>query len=795
MQSFWYDLRHAARGLHRNPGFAIVAILTLALGIGANTAIYSVVYGLLVRALPFVNPDQLVIIGETDARIGDISVSYPDFLDWRKRTRSFSGMAAMQNEGFNLAGVDQPVRIQGLIVSPEFLRVLGVRPSRGRDLSGSAAEALVSYSFWQTKMGAAEDAVGRVVTLDGRAFAVVGVLPKSFTVGAPADVIASIGVFERDLTERGSHGDTLVMARMDPGVSRQQAAREMDQIAAQLAAEYPATNLHEGAKVTGLRESIVGDTRMAVLILFGAVSLILLIACANVANLLLVRGAARSREFAVRLALGAGRSRLIRQMLTESLLLAFAGMLPGLAFAWWGARGLVKLVPPGTLPMVEIGIEPAVLLFACLMAVVAAMVCGVVPALRASRGSVDAGLRQGGRAGTGHHPLSGWLAVAETALAVILAIGAGLMVKSMYLLYRVDPGFRPENTVTMELTLPEARYTDAQVQNFWKQAIAPLENIPGVTAAGAGSALPFGGNHSRTDIYIEGQPTPRPGEYAHPDIHAISAGYPKALGLPVIAGRVFEERDTANAPPVVLVNSMLAKRFWGSEANAIGKRLVPGHSPERDRWRTVVGVVSDTRQYGLANPSRLEVYYPYTQMVKRDFNLVVRHRGNAAAVIAAVRAQMLALDRDQPVFGISTMDQLVAASAPIRQMTMVILGLFSSLAIVLSAIGIYGVMAYAAARRTREIGIRMALGAQTSEVMAMMMGSGMKMAAFGAVAGLFAAAGAARLLQGLLYGTASTDPATYVSATALLFAVALIACYVPARRAMRVDPLTALREE
>jgi putative ABC transport system permease protein len=534
-----------------------------------------------------------------------------------------------------------------------------------------------------------------------------------------------------------------------------------------------------------------------VLVLFGAVSLILLIACANVANLLLVRGAARAREFAVRLALGAGRLRLVRQVLTESLLLSFSGMLPGLALAFWGVQALQRLVPPDTLPAMEIGIEPRVLLFACVMSVVAALVCGVVPALRASRGSLDAGLKQGGRAGTnGSHGLSGGLAVLEAALAVVLAIGAGLMVKSMYLLYRVDPGFHPENAITMELTLDPVRFPQpAQVQTFWKQAVARLQGIAGVTAAGAGSSLPFGGNHSRSDITIEGQPLPRPGEYPHPDMHVISPAYPKALGLALLAGRLFEDRDTADTDPVVLVNSMLARRFWGSDANAVGKRLLFGHSGPGKPWRVIAGVVGDTRQYGLASPSRLEVYSPFTQATSRDFNLIVRHRGNAAATIAAVRAQMLDLDPAQPLFGVATMEQLVSTSAPIRQMTMVILGLFSALATVLSAIGIYGVMAYAAARRTREIGIRMALGAQTGEVMGMMMGSGMKMAALGTVVGLLAAAGAARMLNSLLYGTAATDPATYAGATALLFAVALVACYVPARRAMRVDPLAALREE
>ena len=798
MWTFWNDLRHAFSGLRKNPGFAVVAILTLALGIGANTAIYSVVYGLLVRPLPYAEPDRLVVINQTEAVTGNISVTYPDFLDWQQRSRSFTGMAAMRSDGFNLAGIDQPERVRGMIVSPEFLTVLGVRPALGRDLSGQDPVVLVSNELWRSRLGGDESVIGRAITLDGRTVTVAGVLPRSFAAPSPVDIVAPFLAGDKDRMNRGAHDDMQVIARLAPGIPIQQGAREMDQIAASLAAEYPATNSKEGALVTGLRESIVGDSRMAVLVLFGAVCLILLIACANVANLLLVWGAARSREFAVRLALGAGRARLIRQMLTESLLLSVLGTLPGVALAWWGVRGLTTLIPPDTLPAIEIGIEPGVLLFGSGLALLAAMISGIVPAIRASRGTLDTGLKQGARSAgsTSHNRLSRGLAIAETALALVLAIGAGLMVKSMYLLYRVDPGFRTQDTVTMELTLDPQRYASPDsVQTFWKQAVARLRTIPGVSAAAAGTAIPLGGVHTRADVTIEGLPVPRPGEYPHPDIHIISEAYPAALGLPLLTGRSLEERDDAVAAPVVLVNALMARRYWGSEGNAVGKRILMGHPAPGNPLRTVVGVVGNTRLYGLAGPLRPEVYLPYTQRMARDLYFVVRHRGQNAGVIAAMRAQIATLDRAQPVFGIATMNQLVADSAPIRQMTMTILGLFSMLALLLSAIGIYGVMAYSAARRTREIGIRMALGAQAGQVMGMMMGSGLKLAAMGVGAGALAAALATRLLNSMLYATAAFDPATYAVVAITLFIVALGACYLPARRAMRVDPLTALRYE
>jgi putative ABC transport system permease protein len=806
MTTLIQDLKFAVRMLRKAPGFAVVAVLTLALGIGANTAIFSVVNAVLLRPLPFKNSSQIVVMSETNTRVGDVSVSYLDFLDWRQQSRTFTQMAAIHNKGFNLSGVAQPENIGGYAVSPNFLSLLGVQPILGRDLlpseekQGTNPVVLLSYQLWQSHLGGDPGVLGRSISLDGRSFTIVGVLPPSFHFLDRTEVIAPIGVFVGDMGERGDRGDMNVVGRLAPGVPLSQATVEMDTIAARLAEQYPKTNSGTGAHLVSIREAFAGDTRLAVLVLFGAVVFVLLIACVNVANLFLVRGAARAREIALRLAFGASRGRVIRQMLTESFLLAVLGGALGLALGAWGIAGLGYLIPPDSFQMMGVRMDFSVLLFAAAMIVLVAFAFGLIPALQATRPDIQETLKEGGRSSTssgGQHRLRGMLAVAEMALALVLLVGAGLMLKSFYRLTQVSPGFQPARVLTMEMNLRTAQYSKSPaILNFWQQILDRVRAIPGVDSAAVGTVVPLTGNHSRSDITIDGLPLPAPGDFPHPDFHTISPGFTGALGVPLLRGRIFSDADNENGPQVALINATMARRFWPND-DPIGRRFIWGH-PEKDgkdKWIAIVGVVADMKLYGLDNPARLEVYVPYRQNPDGDMDLVVRSAVDPASLTSAIRAAVASIDKDQPIFAIQTMQQLVDDSISTRRLTLVLLGVFSALALILAAIGIYGVMAYSVALRTQEIGIRMALGAQNQDVLRLVLGQGARIALFGVAIGLVAAAGLTRLLSTLLFSVTASDPLTFAGVAAVLVIVTLVACYIPARRALRVDPIIALRYE
>ena len=627
------DLRYGFRMLSKNLGFTAVAVLTLALGIGANTAIFSVVDAVLLRPLPYKDSAQLVVMREKTHRVGDVSVSYPDFLDWRQQSRTFAGMAAAQNVGFNLAGITQPENIGGYAVSSNFLSILGVRPIFGRDLlpaeeePGAAPVALLSYRLWQSHFGSDPQVMGREITLDGRSYAIVGVLPPTFRFLQDCDVLAPIGAFAKDLMERGSRGDTDVVGRLAPGATFAQSAAEMDTIAARLAQQYPLDDSGIGVSMTPIRDAFVGDTRQAILVLFTAVLFVLLIACVNVANLFLVRGAARAKEIALRLAFGARRGRVVRQMLTESFLFAALGGGLGVALGAWGLSGLGHLLPQDSFQSMGIRIDRTVFLFTAALIILVAVAFGLVPALQATRPDVQETLKEGGRSstpGAGQHRLRSALVITETALALVLLAGAGLMMRSLYRLLQVNPGFRPESVVQMEMDLRSAQYSkDPAVRNFWQQVLDRVRVLPGVEAAALGTNIPLTGRHSRGDITIEGQPLPGPDEFPHPDFHSISTDLLRALGLPLLRGRTFVDGDNENAPLVALVNSSLAQRFWPGQ-DPVGKRFLLGHPGPNNKWVTVAGVVGDTKLYGLENPSRLEIYLPFRQETSNDMNLVVR---------------------------------------------------------------------------------------------------------------------------------------------------------------------------
>jgi putative ABC transport system permease protein len=810
LEHFVEDVRFGLRMLRKNPGFTAVAMLTLALGIGANAAVFSVVYAVLLRPLPYKDPASLIVLNETTPMVGTVTVSYPNFLDWRDQSRTFSQMAAVRGVGFNLSGVTQPENISGDAVSPNFLSMMGVRPFLGRDFDSSEEKAgtppviLLSYSLWQSHFGADPNIAGRTIKLDDRAFTIVGVLPPNYRSLDKTDVMLPIGVWatdnSEDARERSARGDLVVIGRLTAGVDLAKARAEMEGIAARLAAEYPASNDRFGVLLQPIRDAFVSDIRPAILVLFGAVMFVLLIACANVANLFLVRGASRTKEVALRIAFGASRGRIVRQMLTESLVLACFGGVLGLALAMGGIRGMAQLIPTGMLSGSTVNLNGAVVLFVGSVVLLAAFIFGLAPALHSTKPNVQSELKEGGRtssAGASQNRLRGALAIAEMSLALILLIGAGLMMKSLYRLLAVDPGFRTERVLTMGLELHSQHYSqDPAVLNFWQQLLDRVSVLPGVQSAAVGTNIPLTDSHGRADVTIEGMAQPEPGNYPHPDIHTVSPKYAETLGISLLRGRSFTDDDNEKAPLAGMINAMVARRFFPNE-DPIGKRFLIGHpsATNSSKWYTIVGVVSDTKLYGLANPARLEVYLPFRQSPSNGMALVVKSNADPAALTTEIREAVQSIDKDQPIFAISTMEELRSNSVATRRMTLVLLGLFSGLALVLGAIGIYGVISYSVAQRTHEIGIRMALGAPRRDVFRLVVGQGLKLAGIGIAIGIVAAFGLARLMSSLLYGISATDFETFAGVSILLALVALLACYVPARRAMRVDPTVALRYE
>jgi len=801
------DLRYGWRTLRRSPGFAAAALVTLALGIGAGTAMFSVVYGVLLRPLPFRDASQLVLLNEAMPKVGDVSVSYPNFQDWRRQNHSFAEMAAVNPVKFNMAGGNQPENIDGLAVSPNFLPMMGVHPVIGRGFThdeekpGAARVVLLSYALWQSGFGADPKAIGHTVHLDSQMATIIGVLPPDFRWVERCDVMEPIGVWAThndSATNRGDRGDGLVVGRLATGVQMEQARADMEALAAALARAYPEANGQNGVHLRSLRDAFSGDVGPAMLLLLGAAIFVLLVACANVANLFLMRGPVRAKEMALRLAIGASRGRILRQMLTESFLVALLGGVAGVSLASAGTPAIAWLIPSETLAGATVDINGAVLLFSGGLVVLSMFVAGLAPGLYATRANLQSALKEGGKT-TGAGARNRWrdvLATGEVALALILLLGAALMMKSLHRLLAVDAGFRSEHVLKLKMDLRAAQYaTDPPVIAFWQRTLDRVRALPGVESAAVGTAIPLTGDHSRNDISIEGA-LPKPGSYPHPDIHIVSEDYEKTLGIRLLRGRGFTPADKENAPQVAMVNATVAQHLFPG-IDPIGKQFTFGHLEAGDppNWLRIVGVVADTKMYGLANPARLEIYVPFRQAASNGMVLLVKSGQEPTALVSAIRSVVASIDKEQPIFGVATMQDVVSASMATQRITLILLGLFSGLALVLAAIGIYGVIAYSVAQRANEIGIRMALGAQRADVLRLVLAQGAKISAAGIVIGGAASVGLARFMTNLLYAVRALDPATFTAAALMLALIAMVAAYIPARRTLRVDPLIALRSE
>lgn len=808
MNSIVQDIRYGLRNLLKRPGASAIALVTLALGIGVNTAIFSAVDSVLLRPLPYKDPEAVFFVWEHQPAVGinRNNMAPANYFDLRQQNNVFDDIGAFSDFSFNLTGEGEPERLQGQLVTASTLRLLGVQPAVGRiflpdeDQLGHEHVAVLSDALWQRRFNRDPAIINRSLTLNGESFTVVGVMPPNFFFPVhESELWIPWAMSPEQASGRGDHYLNVV-ARLKPGISAERANSEIKTIAARLESAYPQTNEGLGFFVNSFHREYVGDLRRPILLLFGAVGLVLLIACANVANLLLAQATMRRREIAIRMAMGASRWRIGRQLLLESLLLAVGGGLIGVFGAFWGVQALGNLLPESLSQLQVISVDARVLVFTLLVVVLTALAFGVVPALHAARANPGETLKETGRdagGGSGRY-LRRALVVSEVALAVVLLVGAGLLIRSFQQLRQVDVGFKPDNLLTMRTVLPWPKYLKQETrQSFYDETLRRIDEIPGVESSGVITFLPLSFSGMRFNFSIEGQTQPGENNLPFGLYRVISPDYFRAIGIPLQRGRFFDNRDSADALPAIIVNRRLAERFWPGE-DPTGKRVKIGPVDGNNPWATVVGVVADVRQTSLYGEQQLDLYVPYAQE-RRPFtaprDLIVRAKGDPAALVNDVRAAIWSVDKDQPVSDVRTMSQVLATTTSRERFQALLLTMFATLALVLACVGLYGVIAYAVAQRTHEIGIRMALGAQPRDVLALVLRQGMALTFGGLLLGLVGGLAVMRVISDLLFGVTATDTITYAGVGVLLVLVALLACYVPARRATKVDPLEALRYE
>ena len=813
MNTFLFDVRYGLRMLVQSPGFTVIAVLTLALGIGANAALFSVVNGVLLNPLAYPHSDQLVAIYERIAGLDSAPIEYPNFLDWQRDSKSFSSMAAYRNEDYNFIGNGEGERLSGYMISAGFFHTLGVAPVLGRtfrvddDQIGAAPVVILSGGFWKLKFGSSLDIISKPIILNGTAYTIVGVVADSFLFyGNMRDVYTPIGQWrDPSFRDRRISVSAKAFGRLNPGVTLPQAQAEMDEIARNLVVAYPEANSGKSIKLVSMKEDIVGNVEPLLLVLLAAVGFLLLIACANVANLLLARSVARSREFAIRSALGASQARMVRQLLTESILLSGVGGVLGLLLAYLGTKALLKGLPAALPRAEEVSLDAKVLLFTLALSVFTGVAFGLAPALKATRTNLQDVMKQSGRGSSGfRHRLQGSFVAIEIAMAVVLLVGAGLMVRTLAALWRVNPGFNPSHAITFNLSLAATpTTTPAETRARLRDFDDKMSSIPGVQAVSVtlgsrpmihDSSLPF---------WIEGEPKP-----AHDsDMHAatfflVESGFLRAMGITLQRGRFITDQDNENTPIVVDIDDSFARMYFPNQ-DPIGKRL---NFTEFNVQAEIVGVVGHVKQYGLDTDPKgsiqAQFFYPFMQLperlmplVAKSVAVVLRTQGDPTVVMGQVRETVKEIDPREVIYNVQTMDDVVATSYAARRLTMILLGVFATLALALACVGIYGVTSYLVGQRTTEIGIRMALGAQRGDILQLVLGEGTKMAFIGAAVGVTASLGLTRLMARQLFGVTAHDPFTYVSVALLLMLVAIVACYIPARRAMRVDPMASLRCE
>ncbi|MFZ0818621.1 MAG: ABC transporter permease [Candidatus Acidiferrales bacterium] len=795
MEKLWQDLRFAFRVIAKSPGFAAAAVLTLALGIGANTTIFSVVNAVLLRPLPYPRPEQIVSVFDVQPGYGNAPMSYPEYADWRNKSQVFQSVAAVANQTYTISNLSVPEQVRGIRVSANYLDLLGARPFLGRTFRpeeepfAAPRVAIITYSFWRSHFGADPSVLDRKLVLSDNVYSIVGVLSPDYQPLNAADILVPLRFVDTTINNRGLHFMS-IYGRLRAGLSIAEARKQLIPLAAQVEKD---SSTDHGIAIAGLKDDLTQGAGAPLAILFAAVGFVLLIGCANVANLLLARAAGRHREMAVRIALGAGRWRLVRQLLTESTLLALIGGALGLAVGRATLAGLIAVLGPRLPRATEVTMDSSVLLFALGVALLTGILFGLAPARTLLRTSLASSLGEGGRAGTGVGGRQrSVLVVGEVALALVLLVGAGLVLRSFSLLLNVPKGFASDHVLTFTVDLPSARYkTPAQQVQFFNEYRARLAALPGVDAAGFVNQIPLAGGNVSGGVDIEGRAFPQ-GSGPNADKRIASPGYFRAMRIPILKGREFTDADTSSAPHVAIINESFALKYFPNE-DPLGKRIA--FNWDIEGFQEVVGVIGDVKHDSLASPDNSEVYVCYTQRPDPELNFAVRTKTDPAAITSAVRSTLSSLDAGIPIGNVFTLDDVVSNSLRDQRSSVFLLGSLGALALVLTAVGIYGVLAYSVAQQTRELGIRIALGASRGDVLSLVLGRGLRLVAIGAGIGLAASFALTRLMSALLFGVKPTDSATFAGVTLLLLIVAFAACWIPARRATRVDPMVALRYE